>query len=116
MQENNPEILFKNHFKIYVLLKDKIVFEAELEKQNIEYYCNIENQPNITGGIRYFIQNSDRIKLDKIFVENEIIASTETIPTYDYRDEKKAQKLYLKVAGIVLAIMILIVIIDSLKR
>lgn len=116
MRENNPEILFKDHFKIYVLLKDKITFESELEKQNIEYYCDVENQPMITGGIRYFIQDADRIKLDKILIENEIIAQTETIPIYNYRDEKKAQKLYLKVAGIVLGIIILIVIIDSLGR
>lgn len=116
MQESNPEILFKNYFKIYVLLKDKIVFEAELEKQNIEYYCDIENQPSITGGIRYFIKDEDRIKLDKIFIENKIIAQTETIPSYDYRDGKKTQKLYLKVTGIILGIIILIVIIDSLVR
>lgn len=116
MQENNPEILFKNHFKIYVLPKDKITFENELEKQKVEYYCDIENQPMFENGIRYFIQDVDRIKLDKIFVGNEIIAHTETIQISDYRDGKKAQKLYLKVAGIVLAIMILIVIIDSLVR
>lgn len=116
MQENNPEILFKSHFKIYVLPKDKITFESELEKQKVEYYCDIENQPMFENGIRYFIQDVDRIKLDKIFVENEIIAHTETIQISDYRDEKKAQKLYLKIAGIVLAVMILIVIIDSLVR
>ena len=96
--------------------KDKIMFESELEKQKVEYYCDIENQPMFENGIRYFIQDVDRIKLDKIFVENEIIAHTETIQISDYRDGKKAQKLYLKVAGIVLAIMILIVIIDSLVR
>ncbi|HLO72987.1 MAG TPA: hypothetical protein VK164_03545 [Flavobacterium sp.] len=96
--------------------KDKITFESELEKQKVEYYCDIENQPMFENGIRYFIQDVDRIKLDKIFVENEIIAHTETIQISDYRDGKKAQKLYLKVAGIVLVIMILIVIIDSLVR
>jgi hypothetical protein len=116
VQENNPEILFKNHFKIYVLPKDKITFESELEKQKVEYYCDIENQPMFENGIRYFIQDVDRIKLDKIFVENEIIAHTETIQISDYRDGKKTQKLYLKVAGIVIVIMILIVIIDSLVR
>jgi hypothetical protein len=45
MKKSNPEIVFKNHFKIYVLLKDKIIFEKELEKQHIEYYCDIEKQP-----------------------------------------------------------------------
>ena len=116
MQINNPEILFKNHFKIYVLPKDKIMFESELGKQNVEYYCDIENQPMFENGIRYFIQDFDRKKLDKIFTENGIIAHTETIQISDYRDEKKAQKLYLKVAGIVIGIMILIMIIESFVK
>lgn len=116
MKKNNPEILFKNHFKIYVLLKDKIIFESELEKQNVEYYCDIENQPMFENGIRYFLLDADRQKIDKIFTENEIIAHTETIPTSDYRDGKKAMKLYLKVGGIVLGIMILIMIIERLLK
>jgi hypothetical protein len=111
--KNNPEILFKAHLKIYVLPKDKIIFEFELENNNIEYYSDIENQPNFENGIRYLILDADRIKLDKIFTENGIIAHTETIPTSDYRDGKKAMKLYLKVGGIVVGIMILIMIIES---
>lgn len=116
MKINNPEILFKNHFKIYVLPKDKIIFESELEKQKVEYYCNIENQPMFENGIRYFIQDFDRIILDKIFTENGIIAHTETIQILDYRDERKAQKLYFKVAGIVIGLMILIMIIEKLVK
>ena len=105
MKRNNPEILFKEHLKIYVLPKDKIIFESELE-----------NQPMFESGIRYFILDADRIKLDKIFTENGIIAHTETIPTADYRDGKKAMKLYLKVSAIVVGIMILIMIIESLLK
>ncbi|MCL6462835.1 hypothetical protein SAMN05444372_104225 [Flavobacterium micromati] len=116
MNRNNPEILFKNHLKIYVLPKDKIIFECELENQNIQYYCDIENQPMFENGIRYFILQIDRIKLDKIFRENGIIAHTETIPTSDYRDGKKAMKLYLKVGGIVIGIMIIIMIVESLLK
>ena len=112
----NPEILFKNHFKIYVLPKDKITFESELEKQNVEYYCDIENQPMFENGIRYFIQDVDKMKLDKVFTENEIIAHTETIQISDYRNEQKVQKLYLKVAGIVIGIIILIMIIERLVK
>lgn len=115
MRVNTPKILFENNVKVYVLLKDKIIFESELEKQNIEYYCDIENQPIFEGSIRYFIKNDDRIKIDKIFIENEIIANTETIQTSDYRDEKKTQKVYLKVAVIVIGIMIFIMLIESLQ-
>jgi hypothetical protein len=87
-----------------------------MEKNNMEYYCDLENQPMITNGIRYFIKDADRMKLDKIFIENEIIASTETIPNSDYRDVKKGQKLYYIVGAIVVGIMIIIEIIDSYVR
>ena len=114
MKINTPKILFEDNLKIYVLPKDRIIFENELEKQNVEYYCDIENQPMFESGIRYFIKNEDRIKIDRIFIENQIIANTETIQTSDYRDEKKIQKVYLKVAGIVIGIMLLIMLIESL--
>ena len=114
MKVNTPKILFENNVKIYVLPKDKIIFEIELEKQSIEYYCDIENQPMFESGIRYFIKNDDRIKIDKIFIENKIIANTETIQISDYRDEKKIQKVYLKVAVVVIGIMLLIVLFESL--
>lgn len=114
MKVNTPKLLFENNVKIYVLPKDKIIFESELEKQNIEYYCDIENQPMFESGIRYFIKNDDRIKIDKIFIENEIIANTETIQISDYRDEKKIQKVYLKVAVVVIGIILLIVLFESL--
>jgi hypothetical protein len=116
VNRNNPEILFKKHLKIYVLPKDKIIFESELENQKIEYYCDIQNQPMFESGIRYFILDADRIKLDKIFTENGIIAHTETIPTADYRDGKKAMKLYLIVGGIVAGITIVTMIIQSLLK
>jgi hypothetical protein len=116
MKVNTPKILFENNLKIYVLQKDKIIFESELEKQNIEYYCDIENQPMFESGIKYFIKNDDRIKIDKIFIENGIIANTETILTSDYRDEQKIQKVYLKVAVIVVGIMLLIIILEKLIK
>jgi hypothetical protein len=116
MKINTPKILFENNVKIYVLPKDKIIFESELEKQNIEYYCDIENQPMFESGIRYFIKNNDRIKIDEILTENEIIANIETILTSDFRDEKKAMKLYLTVGGIVFGIMILIIIVEKLIK
>jgi hypothetical protein len=116
MKSNTPKILFENNLKIYVLPKDKIIFESELEKQNIEYYCDIEKQPMFENGIRYFIKNEDRIKIDNIFTENKIIANTETILTFDYRDEKKIQKVYLKIVGAVIGILLLIMLIESLIR
>jgi hypothetical protein len=112
----NAGILLENHFKIYVLFKDKIVFESELEKQNIENYCDIENQPNFESGIRYFINESNRVQVDIIFKENKIIASTETIRISDYRDGKKSMSLYFKVTGLVIGITILIMLLEKILK
>jgi len=112
----NPKILFEEHLKIYILLKDKIIFENELTRRNIEYFCELNNQPNIEGGIRYFIRNSDREKIDKIIKDNQIIASTETILVSDYRDSKKLYKIYLKLTLIIVLIMSIIIFVDYLKK
>lgn len=92
---NNFDVKHKKHFKLYVQLKDKITFESELEKYNIHYYTNINEQPFIDGGIRYFLLDVDREKIDQILIKNEILASTETIPNNDYKDDYKIIKLSL---------------------
>ena len=92
---NNFDVKHKKHFKLYVQLKDKITFESELEKYNIHYYTNINEQPFIDGDIRYFLLDVDREKIDQILIKNEILASTETIPNNDYKDDYKIIKLSL---------------------
>ncbi len=47
----NFEIKYENHFKLYVLQKDQIIFESELVRNKIDFYNDIENQPNIVGVI-----------------------------------------------------------------
>ena len=111
----NFEIKYENHFKLYVLQKDQIIFESELVRNKIDFYTDIENQPNIVGGIRYFLLDRDSKEIDKIIIENGIIASTETIANADYRDGQKVNKIYLIIVGIVVGIMLLIIFIDSLK-
>ncbi len=106
VEKNNLYIKYQNHTKLYVLLKDKIIFESELEKDNIPFYSDLDTQPFITSGIRYFILDSDRLKIDEILKMNDIIASTETILSYDYRDETKIQKIYWLVALIIVLVLI----------
>lgn len=108
---NNPQIIFEDHFKLYVSLKDIVLFQNELEKQSIEYYCDLECQPDFEGGIRYFIRNKDRENLDEMIKKHQIIAGTETIPVSDYREDRKIYVVYLKIVlGIVLILLILMLI------
>jgi hypothetical protein len=56
------------------------------------------------NGIRYFILDADRIKLDKIFYRNGIVLMQETIPTSVIETEAM---MYLKLAEYLAGIMIL---------
>ena len=114
LPENNFDIKLKEHYKLYIFLKDKIIFESELYKNGIKYYAEINEQPSIDGGIRYFLLNSDMENVDRIIMENGIVANTESHLIPDFRDEKKIMKLYVAVAGAVIGIIILIAIIGNL--
>ena len=107
------EVKFKNHFKLGISFKDIIIFESELEKYGIKYYCE-ENEPFISDGVKYFLLDKDREIINQIMLRNDLIASTETIHVSDYREERKIQKLYLKAAILVVIIILLVSFIVSL--
>jgi hypothetical protein len=106
LEKKNIYIKQQNHTKLYILPKDQIVFESKLIQNNIAFYSDIDLQPFTDNGIRYFILDSDRQKIDEILKVNTIIASTETISSYDYRDETKIQKIYWLVALIIVLTLI----------
>ena len=99
---NNIDIKFQEHFKLNILFKDKILFENVLIESNIPFYKN-----DLTNDSLYFLFDKDKIKINDLLIKNEIIASTETIPTYDYREQKKVQKLYFKILLIVTLITVI---------
>jgi len=104
--KNHFGIKYQEHFKLLILFKDKIVFESELINHGIIFYTE-ENQPVISDGIRYFLLDKDRFEINEILNKSGIIASTETISMSDYRDIKKAYKLYL-IFSILFAIIIFV--------
>lgn len=102
----NVDIKYKEHFKLYIPLRDKIIFDSELINHNISFYID----DIIVGvNIRYFLEDKDREVIEKIICDNKIIDSTETIMISDYREGKQVQKLYLIISLIVVAIMLLII-------
>ncbi|NUY79651.1 hypothetical protein HUK80_01990 [Flavobacterium sp. MAH-1] len=111
----NANVKFGKHYKLEVLFKDKIIFESELYNHGIDFYFE-EDQPNISQGIKYFLKDSDRAEVDSIIVQNEIVASTETIQLSDYRDEAKVQKLYLKVTVVITILIGVVSLIISLMK
>ena len=113
---NSPEVKFQDHFKLNVLFKDYIFFENLLLENNIDYYHNSNENSDISDGTYFFLLDKDRIIIDQLLIDNEIIASTETIMISDYRVEKKVQKFHFLVYLLVVGLLILIIfVIDFFK-
>ena len=113
---NSPEVKFQEHFKLNVLFKDYIVFENLLLENNIDFYHNSNENSDISDGTLFFLLDKDRVIIDKILIDNEIIASTETIMISDYRVDKKVQKFHFLVYLLVVGLLILIIfVIDFFK-
>ena len=113
---NSPKVKFQEHFKLNVLFKDYILFENLLLENNIDYYHNSNENSDISDGTYFFLLDKDRIIIDQLLIDNEIIASTETIMISDYRVEKKVQKFHFLVYLLVVGLLILIIfVIDFFK-
>ena len=113
---NSAEVKFQDHFKLNVLFKDYILFENLLLENNIDYYHNSNENSDISNGTYFFLLDKDRIIIDQLLIDNEIIASTETIMISDYRVEKKVQKFHFLVYLLVVGLLILIIfVIDFFK-
>ncbi len=81
--------------------------------KNIRFYSNIEEQSDISGGIRYFFLDSNMDMINKIIVANKIVATTETNLVSDFDDQKKIVKLSIQVIVAIIGIIILIIIISN---
>lgn len=113
---NSAEVKFQNHFKLNVLFKDYILFENLLLENNIDFYHNSNENSDISNGTLFFLLDKDRVIIDQLLIDNEIIASTETILMSDYREERKVQKFYFLVYLIVVALLILVIFIVDLFK
>ncbi len=113
---NSAEVKFQGHFKLNVLFKDYILFENLLLENDIDFYHNSNENSDISNGTLFFLLDKDRVIIDKILIDNEIIASTETILMSDYREETKVQKFYFSVFLIVVGLLILVIFIVDLFK
>lgn len=114
MSGSNFNIKLQDHYKLYILPKDQIIFESELFNNNIKFYYNINEQPNLVGGIRYFLLDSDMDKINQIIIKNQIIATVETNLISDYDDQKKIFKLIVTFIAAIIGVIILIIIFGNL--
>ena len=111
---NSIQVKFKDHFKLYILFQDKIIFENKLFENDIEFYEDYENQP-FSDEVRFFLLDKDRERIDSILKTENIISSIETLGVKDFKLEKKVQYLFLKIAVVVILLMLILILFDNLK-
>ena len=87
MSESNIDIKFKDHFKLSVSLKDKIQLESELIKEDIKFYQNIEEE-TVGSQLRYLFLDADRDKIDKLLIQNRIVAFNESSNIGNFKEHK----------------------------
>lgn len=102
-------IQYQDHFKLLVTFKDIILFENELINLQIDY----DSEEILIGNMkRYYLLDKDNKLIDKIIMNNNIIANTETIQIGDYRDDRKAYRIYTYVALVIVTLFILATILS----
>jgi hypothetical protein len=93
----NFDIKLEKHFKVYLPLKDKIIFEAKLKENNIRFHVD-SNQSTLDSEIRYFFREQDWKKVDDIITAEKLAG--------DFTVLNKTYKLYLYIV-IAIAIVFL---------
>ncbi|MDT0556756.1 hypothetical protein [Patiriisocius hiemis] len=104
------EINLQKYFKIDIPLKNHIVFESEVNQRGLQYKKIKETQ--ITSSISYFILKTDFEIIDKILIENHIVANTNDGNYNDFRDTRKFIKICLLIAILIITIILLFFIVE----
>lgn len=107
---NNFYIKHQDHFKLYVRLKDKILFEALLLSNNIHFHVD-NNQATLGSDTRYFLLIKDSGRVDELLTNNGIIASTDASNMVDYDEQRKVRRMYYWVALIVVVLFYIAVMV-----
>ncbi|WP_299674960.1 hypothetical protein [uncultured Dokdonia sp.] len=102
---NNFKLKYKDHFKLYIPIENHMIFESELNRLQLPFYSNIDEQPSAGEQIRYFLRDKDRVDIDLLLKNNGIIAVIETINIVDFQKQKKI---------VLLVILIIVILIISI--
>jgi hypothetical protein len=111
----NFYIRFSPHYKLYVQQRDQLVFEEILQENNIDFYSNIKEQAFLDTGIRYFLREADRSKIDALLIKHQLIAQIESHNMPDFTSHKKIMKVYLLVALIVVLLLLVVIVFDVIR-
>ncbi|PZD77037.1 hypothetical protein [Mesonia sp. K7] len=99
-------------FRLYISLKDVVVFESELLNKNINFHIDTEKDTSINREVKYYFSCSDQESVDQIIQDKGIIASTDLHFISDYRDQEKLYKIYIIILVVVILTVLGVVVLD----
>ena len=102
------DIKNQDHFKLYVLVQDRFTFETELQKKEIEFYMDTDEQVDVSKSIRYFLKSEDRLEIDKVVVKNQINTGIESTGVTNFDFNIKPFRLLIGIIFIVIIAILLI--------
>ena len=92
-------------YKLYVRLRESIVFDAALNEAEIDY---TKEEDPVDEYIRYYFKLEDYQKVDQINKNLQLSISTETIPSLDFELTKRNLVIYI-IIGSIVAVIILVI-------
>lgn len=116
MSKSNFDIKLKEHFKLYISIKDKISLESELLNNNIQYYFDFDEQSANSEYLRYYFLVSEKNKVNEILNKTSVISFTESNITGDFKENGRLIKLVIVISAIFIGILFLISIFFNLIK
>lgn len=110
------DIKLKEHFKLYISVKDKISLESELFNNDIKYYFDFDEQCARDEYLRYYFLDSEKEIIDEILIKNDIVTFTESNIIGDFQESGKIMKLSAIVTiGLIVVIVLISTFISLIK-
>lgn len=109
-------VKFRDHFRVDVRAKDVYLFEEELNRKEISYYVDAVPDAFSDSLIQYYLLDKDKAIIETFAEGNEIILLSECLEFPVFNEEQKFMRLYLKLVGVFILLLVVLKIIDAVVR
>lgn len=109
-------VKFRDHFKVDVRTKDVCLFEEELNRKEISYYVDTLPDTFSDSLVQYYLLDKDKAIIEAFSEGKEIIVLSECLEYPMMDEEQMFMRLYLKLAGVFILLLVVLKIIDEVVR
>lgn len=111
---NNFKLTYKCYFELCIPIENYLFFEAELSRLQLPFHSNTNEHSFMGCHASFLVRDEDRLIVDKIIRDNEIIASTPAIDIRNYKQHQKTIVLYIVMILALISITLIAGIIEQI--